>query len=224
MSLTVDALDANGAAVAGFGTAGRADVQATAGDDVPDAVVVDSAGNVVVAGATDVATDKDTLTVRLDDAGAMDPSFGASGVELRSLDAARNDRVETLFEVDDGRLLALVRRDLDGSSDRLVPLRLGTTTIPQYQDGIADWETAGTAHFGICLASTSGASTGWATDANCLPSADPWWRALPASATSVASTPGLGDGTVRLRFGLRLDASRSTGTYIAPVSFTVVSP
>ena len=90
----------------------------------------------------------------------------------------------------------------------------------------------GTTAFGACLeTATNGATgggTGWTAvgDNNCTTANNTAWHGIGTTATKIASNATIGDsdGTVTLRFGIKIPASQVPGAYQAPVIMEVVAP
>lgn len=224
LSTRVVRLLANGQVDPAYGTAGHRtiDVSAT-GDDTALAITLDSDGNAVVAGATDDTAASATAVLRLDASGTPDASFDSDGIRIVDVDGARSDRASMVREIGDGRLVLGVTRDLNGTDDRMVPVRFETRAVAQYLDDTRDWLTPGTGHFGACLQSTTGSAT-WSTNASCTTGSDPWWREVSTSASVVATESSASPVTATLRFGFRSLTTQPPGRYVAPVQFTVVAP
>lgn len=91
----------------------------------PSSLVVDSTGNILVAGYTDGSKDDDPFILRYLPNGSLDPSFGKGGIQIISLAnsqriyaaAIQKDNKIVLVGTDDDDIL-VIRHNTDGSLDR----------------------------------------------------------------------------------------------------------
>lgn len=118
-SSTVTSLDAmvvglrpDGSLDPAFGTGGIVTFGApgAAGDDVLDAVAVDGAGRLAVAGSHSSSGQKDSLVALLGADGALQPGFGTAGVQVvpRAAGNLDDEAVDVVFGPD-GRIVTLLR-------------------------------------------------------------------------------------------------------------------
>jgi uncharacterized delta-60 repeat protein len=91
----------DGALDPGFGTGGIATVDFAGSSDTAAAIVLDPVG-VVVLGAADTGTASYTALARLDDTGALDPTFGNGGTILHDIGAGAPP--QTMLRLGDGKL------------------------------------------------------------------------------------------------------------------------
>lgn len=189
-------------------------------DDVAFAIGVHGDGQVVAAGACDMAggTGVDACLVRYTSSGALDTSFNTTGVRTVSLTSSA-DVPFAMSAMGDGKLVVAGVCTPAASGDDFCVAQLGNGgTVSQYASGSADWTTPNADMFGACLRATSGGGLpGWTPDAACAPSNGTYWNAVPGLATQVAYTSGPNAAaTASLRFGLRLKGNQGTCTIRRP--------
>jgi uncharacterized delta-60 repeat protein len=228
-ALNVIRLDSSGAIRTTFGASGFATTIGQAGT-IPRHVggmVVDDEDGIVLS----ASVDGQLALVRFTDAGAVDSTFGTGGVSLTTSGDELYDGWygQGIARRADGKLVVAGSRVLGGDDDPAV-ISFGGGSLPDLAPGSVDW-AAGTSFFGTCLIAVTGAAQSdggtWPTTGSCPMSGGDPWRGIPAStgvSAHVAHTLGSGDGTANLRFGTRMAASQRPGTYIAPITATVVAP
>jgi hypothetical protein len=106
----------------------------------------------------------------------------------------------------------------------------GGATVPDYASTGAgsdrDWSSGPTnSMFGMCVHSVAGGAAIGSSTGSCTASdADPW-RAVASTPAGVAATSVIGaTATANLRFGIRTANNITVGSYVAPISFSVVAP
>ncbi len=179
----------------------------------------------------------DMCLIRVDETGQLDvtfdgPSGSGNGIASHSVGSVGMDIGWTMTPLDDGDI-ALVGICNTGVNGDFCITRFGAVTVPQYANGVSDWDTASPndGAFAACLQGVSGgASADWTVDGNASCTAvdtDPW-EPVPETATAIAHTSALEpnpvDAAAHLRFGLRVAASQAPGSYVAPITFEVVAP
>ncbi|MBX9585039.1 MAG: hypothetical protein K2X87_32440 [Gemmataceae bacterium] len=87
----VTRLLANGSLDPSFGVGGKAVIDFVGGDDGANAVALDTAGRVVVAGTSSAGGLNRFAVARLTDAGTLDPGFGSGGIAVFHVGAGTND-------------------------------------------------------------------------------------------------------------------------------------
>jgi len=119
-TLVLARIDADGNPVAEFGQAdGKLTASLPLRLNVSLAAARDAAGRLLLGGAVpqEPGEPGKAALIRLDAAGALDPSFGDAGVVLFDVPAAIWDRMEQVATLPDGRILATVRVYRDGTFD-----------------------------------------------------------------------------------------------------------
>ena len=71
-----------------FGTGGRVVTNLDSGDDLPEGLAIDGAGNIVVAVSESYTGNDDFVLVRYTPSGALDTTFGTNGVTRTDIDGA----------------------------------------------------------------------------------------------------------------------------------------
>lgn len=211
-------------------TAGAPDATFGGGDGITSAnsgavdaargVVAYPDGTIMVAGGAGT----DHLYARFTSAGALDGTFDADGMLVRSHDAAA-DGARGAAIAADGRLAT--GSQLSTASGDLGATRLDTTQVSQYANGTTDWDTAATNMFGACLRAIGGSTTAqWTVNATCPTTDGAYWNAIPTTAAKIAysSASGVTTASASLRFGLRTTATQPGGTYVTPLVLEVVAP
>lgn len=159
--------------------------------------------------------------VRATAGGILDSKFGSGGVQTHDPSGLNNGANRATWS-EDGDLLTF---GTGGAGASVV--RLNGSSITDYDNGAANWTTPGTNAFGACLATVAaGATAMWTTDGTCGAANGLDWNEVTPAASPVARTTVVGTqgATANLRFGLRTLASQADGTYIAPITFSVVAP
>jgi uncharacterized delta-60 repeat protein len=168
----------------------------------------------------------DLMFARVDSAGTLDPTFapgGADGDGRLAIDIQGGafdwPSPGHIADGGDGRVLMAASVASDVSV-----LQLAGGSIPDFAGA---WTGS---RFGACLHTLSGATADWTTagNGNCIPANTANWNAIPATTGTteeIAHTTSAGAaGIANLRFGLRIDAAQTAGSYEAPITFTVVAP
>ncbi len=197
----------------------------TGGDDQLRPIRVQADGKLVASGNSNNGTNDDVAVVRLLTDGTPDPTFGtagAGGAGRARYDVGGGEAVYGIAIADDGAILA------GGSSaGNYAIARLGSDTIANYA---GTW-AAGSNTFGACLVDVSAGTAQWNEmgAGNCQTATAAAWNPIPADTTGgiadVVTFSGAQSGvTVDLRFGLRTASAQPPGAYVAPISFTFVSP
>jgi uncharacterized delta-60 repeat protein len=211
-----------------FGTGGRVHLGACEGG-VADVVIQPWDQRILVtAPRTDSGFGAATVW-RLNPDGSLDSQFGTNGRSSQDLTAG-NDELRALALGADGRIIGAGRGFPDANS-RFALTRLGGPTLGDYAAGARDW-TSGADMFGACLRATSGSgvTAAWPTNPACPATNGTHWN--PVSATNSgagaqvasATTAGVTDARVDLRFGIRIPAVQRPGAYFAPLVIEVVAP
>lgn len=225
-NVAVAKLDADGSLDADFGSNGSVRVpNGTAWSYARD-VFVAPQGEVVV--AVEDGGGNHMIT-RLTADGQLDTSFAGDGVYSHTF--GTSGRTGGVALGIDGRVVAASSATV-GPESRTVALMLDSSRIGDYEDGIADWDTAGVNAFGACIRRLSAATTStFGVDANATCTSvdtDPW-RSIPATAAdgghlARTTVDGTGQARVDVRFGVRSKAGDANGEYIAPVVVEVAAP
>ncbi|MCW2921315.1 MAG: repeat protein [Thermoleophilia bacterium] len=200
-------------------------VDFTGGDDWLRAVREQADGKIVATGISNTGTGDDYAMVRLLADGSFDPTFGnagAGGIGRARVDLGFAESGYGLAIADDGSLV------MGGSSGGDYGVaRMSSDTISNYA---GTW-AAGSNTFGACLVDVSAGTAQWNEMGvgNCSTSTAAAWNPIPADTTGgiadVVTFSGAQSGvTVDLRFGMRTATSQAPGAYIAPITFTFVSP
>lgn len=105
----------------GFGNGGRVTTSLGPGDDEAEAVAIDSAGRIVVAGWTQGGTGDEVIVVRYTSSGVLDTSFGSGG-EVTTSVGSGGDRGYALALQPDGKIV-VAGSTADGSGVDFVVLR-----------------------------------------------------------------------------------------------------
>lgn len=195
------------------------DVEIGPGDEVLMAGTTDGTWGVSVRGSV----------VRLTDEGQLDATFGG-GDGIADVDAITGggtwDLLSDVQQLDDGRI-AVGGDSSDGSTgDGTIAVLAATGTLPQYQQGVNDFDD-GAGAFGACLRSVAGdAVASWTANASCPTTDGAWWNPVPngvtgatVARTSVASTTS----SASIRFGARAGTA-APGAYQAPLTVEVIAP
>ncbi|MCW2960999.1 MAG: hypothetical protein JWM90_1386, partial [Thermoleophilia bacterium] len=196
-------------------------------------IIVQDDGMIVLGGECD---DKICVT-RTTATGALDVAFdgptgtGNGRIELMT---ALDGYVGGLAHRSDGDIL-MAGGCSDGVNEEFCLMMLdGGSTISNYSStgagGDTDWASAGTTSmFAACLRSVGGgATTAWMPSDPCAIADGAQWNAIPAAPVTIATTavaePDPPDAVARLRFGLRTTATQSPATYVAPITFSILTP
>jgi uncharacterized delta-60 repeat protein len=222
----------NGTLDTSFDTDGRV-TTATApatGNDFVYAIALQADGKIITAGqcAMGGATGQDECLARYNTDGSLDTTFDTDGrVTTATAPGAGSDRTMEAMVHADGRIVTAGSCDMGGATgmDACLASYDNGGLMSQYANGVTDWSTSGTSHLGVCLRSVANATAAWTTSPTCPATSGAYWNAISTTAGQVAATAtGVVNGTANLRFGLRVSATQPSGTYIAPVTFTVAAP
>jgi uncharacterized delta-60 repeat protein len=218
----------NGAGLDGsFGAAGRRSVDLGSGDDSGSRMVLEEDGRILVTGSTSWGFSggtpgSDLALFRLTTSGALDTTFDQDGIRLFDVGGDR-DMGFGIAPVVDGTIMVAGVSTVAGV-ERFTSIRMSGATVENWLDGSRDWDQGASA-FGACLKATALASPVWTIDATCAPVDGSQWNDIPASQDVIATTAsGQSAATATMRFGLRAAMSQRPGSYIAPVTFTVLAP
>jgi uncharacterized delta-60 repeat protein len=176
----------------------------------------------VTSDTTESGGDSDWHLSRVLANGAIDTRFSVDGRQIYE-PTVGTDRLEALVDAGDGAVYAVGRHDTSGGI-----LRLQGLTLMDYASPTTDWD-GGASAFGACLESVTNAAAVWSATGSCTATdADPW-NAIPTSvggggAKVASAATSVTNGVARLRFGIRPATSQPPGTYLAPITFTVVAP
>ncbi|MCW2921520.1 MAG: hypothetical protein JWL76_1394 [Thermoleophilia bacterium] len=164
-----------------------------------------------------------TLTALLRD-GAVDQTFtrGAGTTGTGTVDiTAYSGWVPQLLAELDGRIV--IASTNNGNSGIRFG-RISSGTVSQF--GAPDtWGSFPTGFFAACQSATTSSTpaAGWALG-TCT-AGGTGWSAVPTSATDIATTTtGIATATSTLRFGAGFGAAAAPGTWVAPLTFSVVAP
>lgn len=116
----------NGSLDSSFGTGGKAITDVSSGsNEAVSKVVLQSDGKILVSGASNAGGSRDFMVIRYTSAGALDSSFGASGIALIDIDSNYDDTVIDLKVQNDGKLI-LAGNHSAAASDEIVLVRLAS--------------------------------------------------------------------------------------------------
>jgi uncharacterized delta-60 repeat protein len=209
------------AVAAGFGT-----------DSVDDLAVADDgtitvAGDCSLGGAVGIAV----CVARYNANGSLDTTFGTGGVvTTNTAPGTGEDRAYDITALADGTVVVAGRCDMGVTTGLDVCLhQYGSGgLVDQYDDaGSDDWDTAGSGIglFGACLQATTLGTPTWTVNATCPTDDGAFWRAVPTTASAIATAnPLTATATATLRFGVRVADGYPSGNYVAPVTFSVSAP
>ena len=209
---------AAGALDPAFGTAGIVTTDLGGAGDSALALVLAPDGRLTALGTGGASG---TLaSVRYLGTGALDTTYGASGISVSAVAGAVRGAVLAA----DGAIVAA-----GSSGANFVVQRAASSTVADFGAGTTDWSTGASA-FGACLRSVtgSGAAGAWSPAGTCSVGGV-GWNAVPATTSSAAriassTTAGTTAASAHLRFGVRTATNQPPGTYVAPVAFDVVAP
>ncbi|MCW2923407.1 MAG: hypothetical protein JWM98_811 [Thermoleophilia bacterium] len=120
----------------------------------------------------------------------------------------------------------------DGGGTNGQVLTSASNPVPEPGSG-GSWTAPGGGMFAACLLAADGGATtdpsSWQATGSCGANGVDPWRAVPSSAALpaalIAHAPsGTTTARARLDFGMRVEPGRVPGSYLAPVTFTVVAP
>jgi uncharacterized delta-60 repeat protein len=206
-------------------------------DDAFGAIAFDDLGRILTSGSTNnnwvINTAKGTdggraAIARFSPDGILDTTFTPTGgVELfNDAPVGGAAGIRSILTHDGTLTVAGSTHESRGFYVR----RYAPPRVPDWQPGVADWDTASSA-FMMCLRDHVRSTAAPYTDTHCPTStSDPdyapgQWNAVPASLAPVASSAANErDARVQLRFGLRVGPAMPAGSYVAPLSFDVVAP
>lgn len=198
------------------------------GTDVPGAIRTDRAGNVLaLSGGTLGTANRQQVTIRRLPSGAPDASFGGVNGYVGYQVGDSLDKPSGILDVD-GRIITTGHTRV-GARDVIYAVRYQGRQIADWASGSRTWTLGTTSMFAACLRDLTNATPVWTVDANttCTPVDTDPWRAVPSvpdSSARIASTALSQTGVANMRFGLRVVANEPTGTFQAPISFSVVAP
>ncbi|MEO6866493.1 MAG: hypothetical protein ABI200_00560 [Gaiellales bacterium] len=146
----------------------------------------------------------------------------------RVLNAGQSFLVGAAVATDDGSI-TFVGIAEDATWDyRFAMYKFAGAPINDYvNDGTRDFETVGSLDaFGVCLKNTGGGATAtWIPHTTCSTAVDgAHWQGVPQAPNEIAAAPNPGIAhTATLRFGLRTRDNQPPGSYVAPITFSVVA-
>ncbi|MBC7462322.1 MAG: hypothetical protein H7287_13255, partial [Thermoleophilia bacterium] len=223
-------LTANGARDASWGTNGLVLTDLGVGSDYLDGgVELQPDGNIVASGDGQAAGGWRMLVYRFTPTGGLDTTFNTTGYVALDWGSGIESNWGGLI-LQDGKIVVGGSNDLGANVNRAVERLDGTATIADYGGGSLWSSGAATSLFGMCLAAVSNASTTLTTapGATCGASDGAWWRAIPKNRITgpdlATSATGVANGTVDLRFGLKVGSTQRAGKYGAQVVFEVIAP
>ena len=121
--------------------------------------------------------------------------------------------------------LSLIFQGIEAPRAAPADLARVRANIAQFQNGSADWATAGTSMFGACLRATANAAATWTSTGSCPnDNTGSNWFAVPTMPSQVAMTATGDTGTANLRFGLAIHGGQAAGALMAPIEFSVIAP
>ncbi len=180
-------------------------------------------GRLAISGQTGAGGDIGIALLNAD--GSRDTTYGGGDGTSTLVNAGgATDTAYTLLLGADGKIIAA---GSGGASRDFLAVQFDSNGIAQYDDGSADWDTAGSFNaFGACLKSVGGgASNQWPTNATCTTTDGTWWNDVPATADEVAFAAVPGESFVAtVRFAVRTREDQPPGRYVAPIVFEVVAP
>jgi hypothetical protein len=192
-------------------------------------VVIQPDGRVVMAAWGDNGTNIDQKVLRWTSSGVLDTTWGTGGVLTQTFTVS-----EYAFDVVLSPEGDITSFGYASGGTSIAAAQYDGVSVSDYVNGVTDWDTAGTNMFGACLRSVAGGAgtdgTTWSTTGACTGvDTDPWRAIVPTSgdpASKVAHVLGIGTTTasVNLRFAFRTLASQPPGSYVAPITFTVIAP
>lgn len=111
--------DASGTLVSTFGTGGVVRYHGGVGYDGASGLKIDTAGNFVLTGASENATDRDLIVWRYNKDGAVDSGFGTNGIVLYNHGNTTDERGNALLIESNGNIIVagLVDNTSDGTID-----------------------------------------------------------------------------------------------------------
>lgn len=186
-------------------------------------------GRILLAGYCDMGlvTDIDFCASRFDSTGAVDTSFGTGGgTSFAPTTGAITDTAIAVAPTADGGFVIAGYCAMGGltGQDQCLGVLDDAGTFPQYANGVNDWDQ-GAGTFGACLSSVTNGAGAWPMNATCPSTDGGYWNAIPAAATTIATAPLQQTGAIaNLRFGARITASQTWGSYVAPITFSVAAP
>jgi uncharacterized delta-60 repeat protein len=181
-------------------------------------------GSILVAGTTTASGgDDDWHLRRILPSGGLDTRFSGDGVQVYE-PTANSDQLRSIALGPDGLVVAAGRHDT--SSGALV---LDVVTVGDHAPPGNDWDPGGTSMFGACLFDVVNATEDWTTTGSCASNDTAPWDPIPADVASVGAKVAhasalVGNAEAHLQFGFRAAAALPPGTYLAPITFTVVAP
>ena len=227
----------NGSLDLTFDTDGRVTTAtgAAGANDQAYSMVMQPDGRIITAGTCAMgASGNDVCLARYNSDGSLDLTFDADGrVTTATAPGAGSDLALGIAIQPDGKVVTAGQCDMAVTgTDSCLASYDEHALVSQYaDDGISDWDTAGTAPrlFGACLRAVSGGATAlWATNVTCPTVDGAYWNAVPTAPTKIAYNlapePDPPDATAHLRFGLRVSGNQPPGQYVAPVTFEVLAP
>jgi uncharacterized delta-60 repeat protein len=234
--LRIDA--ATGARDTTFGTSGFMVHNLAAGtEDGANEVIALADGTSFLTGYTTVGAQLDTYVAKLTPTGALDTTFGSSGLVVKDPYAGKANSPSGMVVIGDGDLLVQGTSNVAAGDDTMVMYRLDGASIDDYSNTGAgtdrDWSSGSTTStFGFCLRALGGAAaaSAFTVDAggDCLATDSDSWYAVPSTAGTssklATAAASVTTGTVGLRFGARPAAGQKPGAYFAPITFEVLAP
>jgi uncharacterized delta-60 repeat protein len=206
------------------------DIAPGAANDIAHALVVGPGGRIVAGGSCTMggATGQDACVARYLPNGTLDALLDGDGkLTTATAPGAAADYFRGLALNADGTMNATGMCDQGGATgqDACVIQYGGGSGIAQYS-GASNWGTGSTNLFASCLHGLANATPTWTLNAGCLATdVGGFWNAVPTSPTQIATADPLAtNASVSLVFGLRTLTNQPAGSYVAPVTFSVVAP
>jgi uncharacterized delta-60 repeat protein len=215
-----------GAPDSSWGTAGVATIPTGGvGHDSISDLLAQADGTLYVAGSA-AGLDETVARVRSD--GTLDTSFGGGDGRI-TMPGVTDGGPLHLVPIGDGQVAMAIARGNSGTSTeqkKLYVEALSNTPLADY-GGANVWANTNDL-FAACLhgVTGSGVTASWTPDATCGLTDGAWWRAVPATPSTIATsnTPGTTNGTASLRFGIKTPSSFAAGSYSADITFSVLAP
>jgi uncharacterized delta-60 repeat protein len=200
-------------------------------DDYGFDVAVLEDGRTYLAGlcSTVAITALDFCALRYNLDGSLDTTFDGDGALTRAfLPTADSWNADSNMALaPDGRIVAVTECGFAGWTFCVAQYEPGGL-VDQYDDaGNDDWDTVGAniGHFGACLQAMTLGTPAWTVNATCPTDDGAFWRAVPTTASTIATAnPLTTTATATIRFGTRIANDYPTGDYIAPITFAVTAP
>jgi uncharacterized delta-60 repeat protein len=151
-NIALERLNDNGTLDATFGASGWATLDLGGSDDIAQGLVLQSDGDLVVAGRTDSGGFTQLIFARFHANGSLDTTFGDGGTTLVDFDGAAGSEAFTLANQADDKLVAAGRVFLSAGGQRGAIVRVTADGVldPTFDgDGRVDVDTGGL--FGIAM-------------------------------------------------------------------------